>query len=325
MIIINPICLIAPVELVDIRQASSGVRQYIDHFEKEYRFDDDEFIYTGGKVIWKDIPYLIYQNYEIPNIIKFNIWFIQSVTPDIIHIPKQNPWTMASMIHTDFQYSGIIYDLVNQGVQIKIPLLARYKIQFESYRLSVVDRNLREYGKCSKTNYVLAFEALHDLYLLPNESFTINSLLANLDWYCQWATPGRYLFYAWVCGLSTQLFRVSLLTPWLETIERHGHSERYTKYYGEKVVWDDAAVYNYDKKFTIQNKSNYPILIKWWISGDSHYMIGITRQSNIITQIQKKEIWSLEWQVIKKNFASGSLVESGVWTTKYSIKNKDQN
>lgn len=323
-IILDPICLIQPIELIPMPEVVSGVWHYIDYFIWWYQFEKEDFEYTGAHVAWKHIIPNIYQSYDLPRQIQYSLTFRPFfLLPS--QFPAQDPWISASVVTVA---SGDYYHLLalqQDGVRLSIPLLAWYRIQFESYYLAVVERNLREYGRCSKKNYLLAWEALHDLYLLPGQSFTINPLLAGLDGYCQWATPGKYLFYAWVCGVSTQLFRTSLLMPGLTPTERHGHNEWYTKYYGDKVIWDDAAIIDYRKQFTIQNQTKHAILIKWWSQWDSHYLVGLTTHTRPTVRIIKKEIAPLQWQVTKTVLYSGHVTQTGSRTTTYTRKNSDQN
>lgn len=324
MAIVEPWCLLKPTEIVALPLVASGVWSYIDDFIWGYQFDQEEFVYTGAKIVWKQIPLQYYQTYDLPKSLKFDVGFSSHI-PSLWSFPAQNPRTIASMIQINDEDQVHLQRLQSAGVRLRIPLLTRYRIQMESYYFAVVERNLRNYGRCSKHNYIMARSALHDLYLLPWQSFTINPLLAGLDGYCEWATPWQYLFYAGVCGVSTQLFRTSLLMPWLVSTVRHGHNEWHTKYYGQKVVWDDAAILDYRKQFTIQNQHSNPLLIKWRAKWDSHYLVGITQNIHPIVTISKKEISPLQWQVQKTVFASWQIIQTGEWTTTYLRKNHEQN
>jgi hypothetical protein len=42
-------------------------------------------------------------------------------------------------------------------------------------------------------------------------------------------------FYGGVCGMVSQLFRVSLLSPNISINKRFSHNEWFVQYYGEKV------------------------------------------------------------------------------------------
>lgn len=327
MITVDPWCLLYPIELVPLIQAASWVRTYIDGFVWGYQFDQDQFTYTGAQIVWKKLHPVYYQTYELPWQFKFD-WFDDLYDKKSFWFPifpAQDPWIDASQIQVTDQDAGILSHLQSKWITLQIPLLARYRIQMQQYYLTVVERNLRQYGRCSKQNYIVARSALDDLYLLPWQIFQINSVLAGLDGYCQWATPWQYLFYAGVCGVSTQLFRTSLLMPWLVPLIRHSHNERYTKYYGEKVVWDDAAILDYRKQFLIQNQSNKPILIKWWAKDDNHYLIGITTNTDPTVTITKQQIAPLKWQVTKTVVYSGKVADIGLWTSNYIRTNNEQN
>ncbi|MBO7505104.1 hypothetical protein J6T66_02960 [bacterium] len=42
-------------------------------------------------------------------------------------------------------------------------------------------------------------------------------------------------FYGGVCGMVSQLFRVSLLDPDISINKRFSHNERFVQYYGENI------------------------------------------------------------------------------------------
>lgn len=83
------------------------------------------------------------------------------------------------------------------------------------------------------------------------------------------------MFYQGICGVSSMAFRASILDPEITITKRSSHAKWYAKYYGEKVVGDDASMYEDIKEFEIQNNSATPLLIKSKIIGDTPYLVYI--------------------------------------------------
>ena len=90
--------------------------------------------------------------------------------------------------------------------------------------------------------------------------------------------------------MVSQLFRVALLSPWIETTKRFPHNEWFVQYYGETVWWDDAAVYEKSKQFEIQNISNSDILFKVSIDENHSIIVAISRPTNLRVNINKNFI-----------------------------------
>ena len=57
-------------------------------------------MYTGAQIVWKKIPLQYYQTLDLPQNLRFNLNF-KSQTLLIPSFPKQNPWTIASMVQID--------------------------------------------------------------------------------------------------------------------------------------------------------------------------------------------------------------------------------
>ncbi|HMT27599.1 MAG TPA: VanW family protein, partial [Candidatus Absconditabacterales bacterium] len=117
------------------------------------------------------------------------------------------------------------YNLIGESVRVNKNDLA-YD-QFKKFTFYGAERQIDNYGDCSRINYLVALKKLEGLYLEPGEKYTINDALSNQPNYCMGSVPGKYLFYQGVCGASTQLFRVSLLMPDIQITERANHSQRY--------------------------------------------------------------------------------------------------
>lgn len=123
-------------------------------------------------------------------------------------------------------------------------------------------KDISNLSPCTKHNYLLAFEHLDGKKIAPWETFNLNTYLVNLKGYCTGQGEKNFLFYGGVCGVASQLFRASLTSPQIRVDERHGHNDRYARYYGNIVDGDDAAVYERSKKFIIINTSETDIIIK---------------------------------------------------------------
>ena len=124
----------------------------------------------------------------------------------------------------------------------------------------------------------------------PGDVFNANKKLSSLRWYCEWTSEWLYSFYGWVCGMVSQLFRVSLLNPDIIIHSRHPHNERFVHYYWETIWGDDAAVYERSKLFEIQNLSNSDIIFKSRQEWDSSIVVAISRPTNKWVNISKENI-----------------------------------
>jgi hypothetical protein len=203
-----------------------------------------------------------------------------------------------------------------------------FQEQFKKFWFFVAKRQIDKYWDCSKHNYLYALTKLNGLYLKPWESYRINDSLAWLTWYCMWVNPWKYQFYQWVCGASTQLYRVSLLMPDIEITKRFPHSQRYVKYYDEIVYWDDAAIYEFQKTFAIKNNWQYPVYFKILDRWDTQYLVWVTpTKPDKITKIDKRQVAKLKGSVSKTVFSltwNNKLYEQN-WLSNYSFKSYDSN
>lgn len=114
----------------------------------------------------------------------------------------------------------------------------------------------------------MAFEHLDAKVLQPGEQFNFNRYLMGLRGYCKGLGNNDFLFYGGVCGVASQLFRSGLSAPQVRIDQRWGHNNWYSKYYGEHVEGDDAAVYERNKWLTFTNTAQRPMMIKVWNQGD---------------------------------------------------------
>lgn len=176
----------------------------------------------------------------------------------------------------------------NQTIKISYNELAQYYASHLSY--FIADKDISKLWKCSKTNYLLAFNSLNDYILNPGNSLNMNKELIKISDYCKWLSESEYSFYWWVCGFISQLFRVSLLDPDINITKRFNHNERFVQYYWEIIWWDDAAVYENTKQFEIKNIWNSDIIFKTRHEWDKTLLIAISRPTKQRVNISKENI-----------------------------------
>lgn len=152
--------------------------------------------------------------------------------------------------------------------------------------------------RCTKQNYTVALNQIKDRILWAGETLNLNKEIMNIKWYCKWAGAQDLLFYGWVCGFATQLFRTSLLVPTVEITKRYPHNERLVPYYSEYIFGDDAALYQMSKQLEIKNAWVNEIYFKVLDKRNGNYFVIITPEKNdqwvTIKKTQTKELW---WKV----------------------------
>jgi hypothetical protein len=197
-----------------------------------------------------------------------------------------------------FPLSKTIKDKYNEAIKnwnkIEIPISYFAQDSLDNLVFYVSKKDISKLWKCTKINYLLAFENLDWKILKPWEEFNFNNYLFNLKGYCSWLWTQDLWFYWWVCWAASQLFRASLSSPLVEIPVRWNHNERFSVYYWEKVQWDDASVYERSKKLIIKNISNYDIIIKTLVNGDATYLFLIS----------DKESSDGKWVEIEKHYIS---------------------
>lgn len=175
-----------------------------------------------------------------------------------------------------------------EKISFSIWELAQYYAKHLSYY--VADKDLTNLWRCTRKNYLLAFESIDWLVMNPWNIFNANTKLGNLTWYCEWDTDISLSFYWWVCGMVSQLFRVSLLNPNININKRFSHTERFVQYYWETIWWDDAAVYEYSKQFEIENIWNSDIVFKTREEWNKTILVAISWPTDKWVNISKKNI-----------------------------------
>jgi hypothetical protein len=145
---------------------------------------------------------------------------------------------------------------------------------------------------CSLANYRAAISHLNWLVLRSEQELNLNELISYDPNSCRWTTKKKYMFYAGACWSSTQLFRLSLLMPHLDVIERYPHSKRWAFYYGNEISWDDAAMYENSKKMIVKNEFKDSIYFKVYEQWTKSYLVWIVpKQINERVEIKKTNKW----------------------------------
>ncbi len=288
--ILSPICLLNwQIPKLSMQDALKTSWQYVDAFDNSYDLKRKYFEYHWANPIFENKVQNLLPLYDY-SIINEYLLISLNYKNIMIKIPKN---IIAINTMKDFSYYVVWKDLWNQW-------------------------------KCWLQNYMVAYNSLDNLILKPWEKFNINKHISYLPWYCHiW----RYKepFYGWVCWASTQLFRVALLSPDLNIIERENHSKRRVYYYAEYIYWDDAGIYWDIKNLTIKNEWDKSIMFKTLSSKDRkyNYLVWISSQkSNKYTMIKKEQTWPLSAEVKKTIMDKNSMTESKnkVFVSKYKKK-----
>ena len=210
---------------------------------------------------------------------------------------------------------------------IKVPEIFLAFKQVKNYSFYVSVKNLSNRNKSRLNNFFVAIKQLDKYILKPNEVLNFNKLIANLPGYHKNKNEKKkYLFYWWVCWVSTMLFRNSLINPFIKVLERHSHAQRYAYFYDEYIWWDDASVYEYIKKLVIKNISNFPIYFRIKKIQNEIYLVSIVpTKTNKFTLIEKYQIWKLKAYLSSTTFDNlWSKLYQQTWISNYIRKNYER-
>ncbi len=286
-LIVTPECLITkPAVYIPFSKSVDLIWPFVKDIKGTYRLDQNEFFYTGAKVILDD---------EFENNVK-RFW------------NQQLSWGGYMMLKW-------------RNANVQIPLAYFAWKYFKDYSFWVSTKSLTGRDECRLTNYKLAMDKLDWLILKPREIYNFNEDLIKIpqEDYCKGKSERQYLFYAGVCGVSTQLFRNSLLNPFIRVVERRSHAHRYPKFYSPIVLGDDAAVYEWYKFLKIQNISEAPLYFKVFEKSPKEvYLVSISPQKNPYkVKVQKKNLSKLSAYVQKTVFSWENVLSNKKWTSVY--------
>jgi len=200
-------------------------------------------------------------------------WFVFSWTSPIINYEEIS---LKNYYHDSPAQKLLISKLEenNKNIRIHKKYFAKYMI--EEYSFYPVRKYTDNIWDCALTNYLLSLSALDWLYLKPWDIFNLNDAISYLPWYCKALQNYKEMwFYGWSCGTAWQLFRSTLITPYIDVLQRSEHIRRRADYYWDIIYWDDAAVSNWWKYLIIQNNNNFPIYYKTLKFKDYTYLVAI--------------------------------------------------
>lgn len=258
--------------------------RYINQQECFYAKEDtDTYIITPSCLFENKLPQLpLAQALEIlwPHVEAFNTVYNESAqsfiyewtSPIITKAYDIFPKTTAEKI------ALAKAEIQDKRLKIDIYAIALHSIKQANFY--VVYRDISPLKRCTKQNYFVALNVLNNKVIQPGATLNLNQEIANAQGYCKGSGRKDLMFYGGVCGASTQLFRASLLSPQVTISKRYGHSQRLVPYYSEYVFGDDAAMYEMNKQFEIQNQSTSELYIKYLQKDGGVYLAIITPQKD---------------------------------------------
>lgn len=278
---------------ISLKSQVDSIRDDISWFENIYDTESDIFSFSGSEVVFGS-------------------------GSDYIQI-------LEKLNNTDIDAN--LYLLIKYGYKLKLTpeQIASWKVKYD-YHFVVADRDISKYGECAKTNFRIAFQEMWNRFLQPGDGLDINALFTDLDGYCKWDGE-EFMFYQWVCGVSTQVFRLGILYPDLWVYKRQNHNIRYTVYYGDKIVWDDAAIYEDIKKLEIRNDSDHDIylLTKQW-DQDRYYLVAVSpTRPDYSVEVEKQPLTNMSANLKRTiNYIDGNIKEDN-WFSQYLSVSNDSN
>ncbi|HRX63722.1 MAG TPA: VanW family protein [Candidatus Absconditabacterales bacterium] len=261
-------------------------------------------------------------NYLLDDLIGFGNYYQDK---DMFFYKPVKPQFYHSVIDEYNGYNDSIYKKVvityleNNNFKIRIDKSILAKMNFYDYSFYVVPTYLANRSHCSLTNYRAAVSHLEGFELKPNQELDLNNLISYDPNSCKGTTSKKYMFYAGACGSSTQLFRLSLIMPNLDVVERYPHSKWRSFYYGNKIYGDDAAMYENSKKFIVKNDFDESIYFKVYEQGNNSYLVGVVpKKIDDIVEVNKTN-YGLNSSVYKNIYSGdGDLVEIYRYDSSYS-------
>lgn len=221
--------------------------------------------------------------------------------------------------------SKMIAELTHQKMIIPLETLALDQIQ--SYGIVAADRDISKYGDCAKKNFMVGMKAMEQIRLEPGQKRNANSQFAYLPGYCK-GEGEHFMFYQWICGVSSMAYRASILNPNVTITKRSNHTKRYTRYYGDDIYGDDAAIYEDIKQFEILNDSSEDLMIKSKIIWDRPYLVFIhPRKLSSSVAIHKSQTGPLTAQITRswKDVNDGDKLKTETRNSRYTATTNASN
>lgn len=255
---VSPVCfLLTETNFnIDIDESLNYLLNDLQWFTSYYS-DLNSFFYTSADPIFKESKFDLYKKYR----------------------------------STIYERVVITYmEMKNTKIRITKDILSKF--MFDQFSFYVVPTYMTNRANCSLTNYKLAISKLEWLKLEPWNDLNLNSLISYDTRACRWTLWNNYMFFGGSCWASTQLFRLSLLMPNLDVVERHAHSKWRAYYYWSNIMGDDAAMYENSKKFIVKNNFDTPIYFKVYEQWEFSYLVWVLpKKENSYVEINKNVLW----------------------------------
>lgn len=266
-ILVSPTCLVKDkIEYnLDLKEVIDHIWPYVDEFKKVYDLSNTEFSYEPTKPILNP-----------------SIWDY-----------RQDKGRL--------EWKTVITYMISNEQKLALPKRLIAQDIIKNYSFYAVRKDFAGLPECTLQNYKVALNRTDGLYMTPGSLFNMNENIRYAPGYCKGSWPQNLMFYGGVCGMSTHLFRTSLLIPEIDVTQRINHSKRWVKYYGNYIFGDDAAMYEMGKQFEIQNNGKHPVYFRALDKWTYNYFVGILPYKNTRgVTISKEQIWTKSAQVNKK-------------------------
>lgn len=209
--------------------------------------------------------------------------------------------------------------------EISIPLKTLAMEQLKWFGIVAADRDISKYGDCATQNFMVGMKAMEHVVVNPGQIRNANKTFAYLPGYCTGSSSETYMFYQWICGVSSMAFRASALNPSIKILKRSGHTKRFTKYYGDVIAGDDAAIYENIKQFEIKNVSDYPLYIKSKIIWKRPYLVFISQKPLLsLVVLRKQQTGPLSARIDREFIHNGEVLKES-WSSEYVAKTEEGN
>lgn len=291
---VDPICLyqnkLPDMQFIDVIDT---IREYIIGFDNVYNSTPtNSFNYEWAKPIYKDQRADNFRQLQ-KSLAHKTIATYHSIHEDKIQIPKH--------------------------------IIAQRHAAWYTFYASYNDTSMRRW--CTKTNYDIALASIDRVLLYPWHVLNFNR---HIQWlpYCtgRWRTD--LMFYSWVCGSASQLYRVALLIPHIQILQRHWHSQRRWYYYGSDITGDDATIYEMNKQLEIKNNDKRGIYFRTIQEKKYDYLVAVSPyQVEHWVKIRRERETTLRTNLIRSIYDKTSRIirEEEAFPTSYSRKNNTRN
>ena len=281
---LSPVCFLYPDKNFNL-SAEDSLEYLLDDLKwfSNYYSDSDSFFYDSAKPLFESYEFNTYNKYKSSIYEKVVITYMEKF-----------------------------------GQKIKLDNKVLSKFVFDNFSFYVVPTYMTNRSHCSLRNYKLAVSKLEWLKLKSWDELNLNSLISYDPLACKWTLWNNYMFFWGSCGASTQLFRLSLLMPNLDVVERHPHSKWWAYYYWNKVSGDDAAMFENSKKFIVKNNFETSIYFKVYEQWEFNYLVWVLpKKTNSYVEINKS-ISGLSLFVYKKIYIWDTLNDVYQFNSRYN-------